>query len=488
LRKTLLIIPLILTILLVNIIHLTGCNESPSGPDEPVTFSKDVLPVFAANCNFPGCHNTISKPYGIDLSSWESILLKGSIFGAEIIPYNSRWSHLMQHINTDTNTGPVSTPQMPKALQPYTNGTPLPANIIQLIIRWIDEGAKNDYGEIAFRKLSRKAFIANQASDFIAVVNLDNNFVTRLIKVGTSSSSIAAPHNVYVDNNGRYFYVTLINEGFIEKYDAMTYELLGRLNAVTSPGHVIISRDGTKGYVTNYSLNYQERHIKSFHTGNMTVLNTISDIRMNATHGCRITSDGQFLVTVSELGEYVHIIRTSDDQLEIAIPVDPTVPPNGNGTGNFRPIAVSISPDDKYAFITCDKSNEVRVLNLNTRSFIRTIGVGQFPIQSECTPDGKWLYVANRNSNSVTVIEIMTLSTFKTIPSAGYQPHGVAITPDGRYAYVTCESISGSFVHHPLTGSSRPGTTAVIDILSGHIKIKDIEMASYPAGISITRQ
>src|SRR3990172_5864956 len=242
---------LLLLIVLTCLVKLNGCNSEPLSPQENLSFSNDILPVFAANCSFPGCHNSVDKPFGIDLSSWNSIMLHGSIYGAEIIRYNSRWSHLIQHINYDTNIAPVSTPHMPKPHPPYTNGNPLPANITIMLMKWIDEGAKNDIGETAFSNITRKAFITNQASDFVAVVNTDNYFVTRLIKVGETSGTLAAPHNVAVDNQGNYFYVTLISEGFVEKYNAHTYEKLGRLYAVTSPGHVIIMQDGLKGYVTN---------------------------------------------------------------------------------------------------------------------------------------------------------------------------------------------------------------------------------------------
>ncbi len=477
----------LLLIVFMYSISFWGCNDSPVKTGETVSFSRDIQPVFEANCNFPGCHNSVDKQAGIDLTSWSSLMLNGSTFGAEIIPYSSKWSHLVQHINIDSNIAPVSSPLMPQAKMPYTNGMPLGSNLLNLIMQWIDEGAKNDNGDIAFGTITRKAFITNQASDFIAVVNLDNMFVTRYVKVGESVNTIAAPHNVAVDNQGRYFYVTLIAEGFIEKYDAMNYTKLGRLYAVSAPGHVIISPDGTKGYVTNYNVNGSERFIKSFNTSDMTVLNTISDVTMNGTHGGRFTSNGEYLITVAELGEYIQIIRTLDDQIEQTIPVDNIVPPNGNGTGFFRPIAVSLSPDDKYAFITCDRSNDVRVLDLNTRVIINIIQTGIFPIQSECSPDNKWLYVANRNSNSVTVIDVNTFTVVKTISNVGAQPHGVAFTSDGRYAYITCESVSGTYVHHPATGSSIPGTTAVIDVMNNHTKIKDIEMASFPAGISITR-
>jgi YVTN family beta-propeller protein len=450
---------------------ISGCSETPVQSTANVSFSGDILPVFEQSCNFRGCHNSVDKQSGIDLTNWNSFMVHGSNFGAEIIPYNSKWSHLLQHINIDTNIAPVSSPLMPKAMPPYSNGIPLNTDKVKLVMKWIDEGAKDDYGKIAYENIRNKAFITNQASDFVAVVNLDNFFLTRYVKTGESLSSLASPHNVAVDDNGRYFYVTLIAEGFVEKFDAMTYEKLGRLQIVTAPGHVIITPDGTKGYVTNYNVNGTERFVRSFSTADMTVMNTITDITMNATHGGRITSDGMYLITVSELGEYIQIIRTSDDQVEQIIPVDPVVPPTGNGTGFFRPIAVSITPDNRYAFITCDKSNDVRVLDMNTRSIIAVISVGLFPIQSECTPDGKWLYVANRNSNSVTVIDINIFTVVKTISSVGAQPHGVAVTS----------------VHHPSVGSSIPGTTAVISVLNGHTKIKDIEMASYPAGISITR-
>lgn len=468
-------------------VSFAGCNDSPVRTGETVSFSGDILPIFEANCNFPGCHNSTDKQAGIDLTSWSSLMIKGSEFGSEVIPYNSRWSHLTQHINIDTNIAPVSEPLMPQTKVPFTNGMPLGRNLLEKIMRWIDEGAKNDIGEVAFANITRKAFITNQASDFVVVVNLDNMFLTRYIKTGESVNTLAAPHNVAVDNQGRYFYVTLIAEGYIEKFDAMSYSKLGRLYAVSAPGHVIISPDGTKGYVTNYNVNGSERFIKSFNTSDMTVLNTISDVTMNGTHGGRITSNGEYLITVAELGEYIQIINTASDEIEQTIPVAGIVPPNGNGTGFFRPIAISISPDDKYAFITCDRSNDLRVLDLNTRLIVNVIPTGLFPIQSECSPDNRWLYVANRNSNSVTVIDLNTFAVVKTISNVGAQPHGVAFTPDGKYAYVTCESVSGSFVHHPPVGSSVPGTTAVINVSNNHTKIKDIEMASFPAGISITK-
>lgn len=480
----------ITTVIIISLFTLSfyGCNDIPVSPRETVSYSQDIQPVFTTNCSFPGCHNSIDKRAGIDLTSWESLILNGSDFGAEVIPYNSRWSHMLMHINrVDTNISPFSEPLMPKVKVPYANGQPLLRNTIELITKWIDQGAKNDNGEAAFSNIPRKAFITNQSVDFVAVVNLDNNHLTRLIKVGEEPAGIlASPHVIITDNAGRYFYVSLINEKYLEKYDAMTYQKLGRFYTGSSPAHIVISNDGTKGYFSNFDATLQEKTIKEFDTQTMTITNVITEFRMKRPHGLRLTHNGSLLLTVTQGSEFLYVIRTSDHQVEDEYPVDVSVPINGNGTQNFLPYQIAITPDDRYALVACLKSNDVRVFDILSRSFILTIPVGATPLGLEISPDGRWCYVPNRNSNSVSIIDMQTFTINKTIPNVGVQPHMLDFTYDGHYCYVTCESVSGTFVHHPTTSSQKPGTTAVIDVWGGHVKIKDIEMASFPAGISIT--
>jgi len=62
--------------------------------------------------------------------------------------------------------------------------------------------------------------------------------------------------------------------------------------------------------------------------------------------------------------------------------------------------------------------------------------VGSFPVGIAITPNGAFAYVANLNSNSVSVINTATNTVTATI-MAGTGPYGLAITPDGAFAYVT---------------------------------------------------
>ena len=475
----------------LNSVNFIGCNsDGPVSPRETVSFSQDILPIFASNCSFPGCHNPMDNQAGIDLTTWEAAVITGSDRGDEIVPYNAKWSNMMRHINrVDTNISAKMEPLMPRAKVPYTNGQPLSRPLIELIANWINQGAKNDAGQVAFSNITRKAFITNQASDYVAVVNLDNNHLIRLIDVGGRNNQTApldAPHVIIVDNQGSYFYVSLIAEGYIEKYNTVTYERAGRMFAGVSPAHIVLSADGTRGWFSNFDATGTERTIKEFNTQTMTITQVITEFRMKAPHGMRLTHDGTKLIMATEGSEFVYVINTADNQILNIVPVDNSVPPNGNGTNNFIPYQVAITHDDHYAFISCLKSNDVRVFDIQSQTFVQNIPVGLNPLALEISPDGRWCYVPNRNSNSVSVIDVQTRTVVKTISSVGAQPHKIDFTEDGHFAYVTCESISGGFIHHPPVGSTRPGTTCVINVWDGHNKSKDIEMASFPAGISIT--
>jgi YVTN family beta-propeller protein len=66
----------------------------------------------------------------------------------------------------------------------------------------------------------------------------------------------------------------------------------------------------------------------------------------------------------------------------------------------------------------------------------KPIPVGETPDTLAITPNGRTAYVANRFGNSVSVIDIATAANVKTI-EVGTQPIGVAISPDGSLVYVS---------------------------------------------------
>jgi YVTN family beta-propeller protein len=73
-------------------------------------------------------------------------------------------------------------------------------------------------------------------------------------------------------------------------------------------------------------------------------------------------------------------------------------------------------------------SNSVSVIDTATNTVMATVPVGSLPNEVAVTPDGKHAYVTNFSSNNVSVIATATNKVVASAP-VGSQPGGVAIIP-----------------------------------------------------------
>ena len=110
----------------INGLNVVFDNPADAGRPSP-SFNADILPILTNRCAFAGCH-VAGGPNGIDLRTYDT-LNAGGRDGAVIIAGDARESKLVEQIVAG---------KMPP------NGPPLEAAQIQLIIDWINEGAKNN--------------------------------------------------------------------------------------------------------------------------------------------------------------------------------------------------------------------------------------------------------------------------------------------------------------------------------------------------------
>jgi WD40 repeat protein len=97
-------------------------------PSAPVSFYKDVLPILQHKCQ--GCHQPAKANAKLDLTSYES-LAKGGDSGAAVEAGKPDESVLIENVIG-------STPTMPPV------GTPMSAEEVALVTRWVTQGAKDD--------------------------------------------------------------------------------------------------------------------------------------------------------------------------------------------------------------------------------------------------------------------------------------------------------------------------------------------------------
>src|SRR5881394_2458365 len=99
----------------------------------------------------------------------------------------------------------------------------------------------------------------------------------------------------------------------------------------------------------------------------------------------------------------------------------------------FSPAAAqTVSPK---AYIGLFKDNAVAVLDTRTNKVMKTIPIATGPHGMVVTPDGRWVYASSDGDAVVSVIDTNTDSVVDAI-QVGQTPHGLAITPDGSRVLV----------------------------------------------------
>ncbi|RMG40138.1 MAG: DUF1553 domain-containing protein [Planctomycetota bacterium] len=111
--------------------HAEENSEPPATAGQKVSFYKQIRPIFQARCH--GCHQPAKADGRYVMTSFESLLKGGKSGEAAIVPGKPEESFLLDLI----------LPLNGKAKMPK-NGKPLSDAEIELIEKWIEQGAEND--------------------------------------------------------------------------------------------------------------------------------------------------------------------------------------------------------------------------------------------------------------------------------------------------------------------------------------------------------
>ena len=116
-------------------IGATGTVVTPTD----TVFTTQIQPIFDRNCAFTGCHSADTASGGMTLDAGKSYANLVNVASSEVGPRkrvepgNSGASYIIEKLTQ-------STPSVGERM-PF-GGEPLPADQIDLIKKWIDDGAK----------------------------------------------------------------------------------------------------------------------------------------------------------------------------------------------------------------------------------------------------------------------------------------------------------------------------------------------------------
>ena len=119
---------------LVSFVLPLTANEDEDGATKPVSFHREIRPLFQARCN--GCHQPAKAKGDYVMTNFASLIKGGESDDPTIVPGKPDDS-LLVHLTTPNEEGEY---EMPKG----KNAKPLHETEIELLRRWISEGAKDD--------------------------------------------------------------------------------------------------------------------------------------------------------------------------------------------------------------------------------------------------------------------------------------------------------------------------------------------------------
>lgn len=319
---------------------------------------------------------------------------------------------------------------------------------------------------------SPRLYVANQEAATVSIIDIGSNDVIETIELTELGfTPNAKPHHTAVEPDGSFWYVSLIADGRVLKFDRSN-QLVGQAEFET-PGMLALDVVEDRLYVgrSMAAVNPPQR-IGVINRSDMSISEI--DVFFPRPHAIVVDASGEQVYSGSLA---VNQLASIDSETEVAELT------NLEGPSHVL-VQFALSPDGTRLVATAQLTAKLLVFDLadpKSPKLLRAVDVNAQPWHPAFSPDGKFVYFGNLGANSVTVVDANTWSVVDVIAGDGLaEPHGVAFSPDGRSAYVSNRNTDGSYAE------AQGGTVVVIDTATRTI-VKVIPVGRYAAGISTRR-
>ena len=345
--------------------------------------------------------------------------------------------------------------------------------------------------------------VASEGTDEISIISFGPNgaAVQARVPIGLSATDPDGPHGLAVSPDREFYYVSTAHGapyGSFWKLRTSDNAIVGRVTLGNFPATAQITPEGHLAFVVNFNLHgaMVPSDVSVVGVDDMVELTRIKTCTMP--HGSRLNPQGtkhysacmmdDLLVEIDVATFEVsrHFLLTKGK--EMGMQGTPMTTSGGthdmSGHGMTAPAAgdptcaptwAQPSADGRTVYVACNKTSDIAEIDVATWQMVRRIPTGAGVYNLAVTKDGTKLIATNKRDQSVSVIAVSSGRELARIRTTRKVVHGVVVSPDDRYAFVSVEGVG-----------SEPGTVEIIDLQTLKT-VATVDVGQMAGGIDVIR-
>ena len=324
----------------------------------------------------------------------------------------------------------------------------------------------------AAQTTSPTLYVCNQGEATVSVIDMNTQSVIDTVDLtALGFSENAKPHHTLAEPDGSHWYVTLIGENVILKFNAQNelvdraeFEVPGLLSLHPTRDLLLVGR--------SMSAVNPPKRIGMINRSDMSVQQV--DTFFPRPHALTADATGAYGYSASLAANQLLSVNLETQETDLT---------NLGGVTQTL-VQFAPTPDGSTLIAGGQMTGQLLLFDVSQPPSVTvrdTVQVGAQPWHPVISADSRTAYVPNKASNSISVVDLQSGTVTATIEGEGLaQPHGAALSPDGRSLYVSNNNRKGTYT--PSGDNPNAGTVTVIDTEMNEI-VKVIEVGTYPTGV-----
>lgn len=364
-------------------------------------------------------------------------------------------------------------------------------------------------------KATYRVYVGAESADLIHRIRFgpEGASVEKTIPVGELPTEMEGPHGLVISPDGKYLHLTTghgVPDGKYWKYALGPDTLVGDgIHLGMFPASIDVTPDGLYTFSVNFNLHGDmvPSTVSVVYTPHQTEVARIVTCVMP--HGSRLDPTGSFQYSGCMMDDQLVEIDarafTVSRRFSLARgregPVPAETMAHAGHAGHEAPGAPPVDPaeagypgqrhamtpntcsptwaqpsaDGRKIYVACNKADEIIEVDRDAWAITRRFPTGRGPYNIAVTPDGRLLLATLKQGGMFEIFDLASGKSLARLQNSTTVAHGVAVSPDSRYAFVSSEGVGAA-----------PGKVDVYD-LRALVRVASVDVGQQAGGIAFWR-